>query len=322
MRAAYVTATEGPSAVAVRDVPEPEPADGQLLIEVRAAGVTFPDLLLSLGQYQMKPEPPFALGTELTGVVVEARRGSGFRRGDRVAAFPMFGAFAEYAVVDAPMVFPLPDEVSFEAGAALPMNYLTCHFALTKRGRMQAGETVLVHGASGGVGTAAVQLASAWGARTIAVVSTEEKMAAARAAGAAEVILADGFLDAVRELTGGQGVDIVVDPVGGDRFTDSLRSLAPLGRLLVLGFTAGSIPEIKVNRLLLNNVDVVGVGWGAYWAPRRIGYLREQWDDLVPLLATGKLDPVLGARYSLDEVGAALTELAERRATGKLLITP
>jgi NADPH2:quinone reductase len=219
------------------------------------------------------------------------------------------------------MVVPLPDGVTFDQGAALPMNYLTCHFALRTRGRLAEGEKVLVHGAAGGVGTAAIQLAKAWGATVYAVVSDDEKEAVARGAGADEVVRADGFKDAVADLTSGHGVDVVVDPVGGDRFTDSLRSLAPLGRLLVIGFTAGSIPEVKVNRLLLNNIDVVGVGWGSFWSGRP-GFVREQWDDLVPLLEAGRLDPVIGSVRSLDEVGVALSDMEERRATGKVLLTP
>ena len=163
--------------------------------------------------------------------------------------------------------------MSFEAGAGLLFNDLTVHCALRTRGRLAPGESVLVHGAAGGIGTSTLRLATAWGAaRTIAVVSTEDKADVARAAGATDVVLADGFKDAVKELTGGRGVDVVVDPVGGDRFTDSLRSLAPGGRLLVIGFTGGEIPTVKVNRLLLNNVDAVGVGWGA-WAATHPGYL-------------------------------------------------
>ena len=170
-------------------------------------------------------------------------------------------------------------------------NDLTVYFALTVRGRLQPGETVLVHGAAGGIGTSTLRLAPALGAsRTIAVVSTEEKAEIATAAGATDVVLADGFKDAVKELTGGRGVDIVVDPVGGDRFTDSLRSLAPGGRLLVIGFTGGEIPTVKVNRLLLNNIDVVGVGWGA-WTATHPDALAEQWAGLEELLTSGRLSP-------------------------------
>jgi NADPH2:quinone reductase len=321
MRAVQVVRLEGPSAVEVAEVADPVPGDGQVLVEVHAAGVTYPDVLLTRGRYQLKPEPPFIPGSEVAGVVRSAPAGAAVRAGDRVAAFPGFGGFAELVTVDPGAVFPLPERVSMAAGAALPMNYLTMHFALTRRGRLRPGETVLVHGAAGGIGTAAIQLASALGARVIGVVSSDAKAAAARAAGAHEVVPADGFREAVAELTRGRGVDVVVDPVGGDRFTDSLRSLATEGRLLVIGFTAGEIPTVKVNRLLLNNLDVVGVGWGAFFLPRP-GYLQEQWADLEPLLAAGRLDPPLGGSYPLTEAAAALAELDERRATGKVLLTP
>ena len=263
MRAAQVTRLEGPDAVEVTEVPEP--AARGVVVDVAAAGVCFPDVLLTRGEYQMRPDPPFVPGSEVAGRVRSAPPGSGFAEGDRVAAFPVLGGFAEVVATDPAMVFPLPDSTTYEQGAALPMNYLTCHFALRERGGLRAGETVLVHGAAGGVGTAAVQLSRAWGARVVAVVSSDDKAQVARSAGAHEVVAADGFRDAVAELTAGHGVDVVVDPVGGDRFTDSLRSLAPGGRLLVVGFTAGSIPEVRVNRLLLGNISVVGVGWGAWW---------------------------------------------------------
>jgi NADPH:quinone reductase len=320
MRAARVTRLDGPGSIEVSDVPEPS-GDGLVVVDVVAAGVTFPDTLLTRGQYQIKPPPPFVLGAEVAGVVRAAPDGSGLAAGDRVAAFPAFGGFADVVAVEPGAVFPLPGTVSFEAGAALPMNYLTVHFGLLRRGDLRDGETVLVHGAAGGVGTAAIQVAKAHGATVIAVVSTEDKAAVARAAGADDAVLVDGFRDAVKERTGGRGVDVVVDPVGGDRFTDSLRSLAPEGRLLVIGFTGGEIPTVKVNRLLLNNISVVGVGWGAFWQ-RRPGFLREQWADLLPLLDAGRLVPPLGRTFPLDQAAEAVAELDERRATGKVLIKP
>jgi NADPH2:quinone reductase len=210
--------------------------------------------------------------------------------------------------------------VSFEAGAGLLFNDLTMHHALRTRGRLADGETVLVHGAAGGIGTSTLRLAPAWGAsRTIAVVSTEEKIAVAKAAGASDVVLADGFKDAVTGLTDGRGVDIVVDPVGGDRFTDSLRSLAPGGRLLVVGFTGGEIPTVKVNRLLLNNVDVVGVGWGA-WTLTHPGYLLEQWAELEPLLASGKASAPEPVVYPLERAAEAIASLEDRSAKGKVVV--
>jgi len=320
VRAVQITSLAGPSALEVVDVEEPAAGADTVVVDVHVAGVTFPEVLQSRGEYQLKPPLPFVPGSEVSGVVRSAPEGSGLAAGQRVAAFPGLGGFAEVVAVSPQMVFPLPDGVSFEAGASLPMNYLTVHFGLVRRGQLRPGETVLVHGAAGGVGTAAVQLASALGARVVAVVSSAGKIETAKAAGADEVVLADGFKDAVKQLTGGRGVDLVVDPVGGDRFTDSLRSLAREGRLLVIGFTGGEIPQVKVNRLLLNNISVVGVGWGAFWTAEPT-YLQEQWADLLPLLEAGKLDPVLGRSFPLERAADALLELDERRATGKVLLT-
>ncbi len=319
MRAVQVVRLDGPAAVEVRDVPEPVRRADQVLVDVRAAGVNFPDVLQTKGLYQYQPDLPFTLGSELAGVVRDAPDDSALRPGERVAAFSGLGAFAETAAVSADHVLPLPDEVSAVAGAGLPMNYLTAHFALAVRGHLRAGQTVLVQGAAGGVGTAAVQLAALLGARVVAVVSTEAKAEVARAAGAHETVAVAGFRDAVKELTSGRGVDLVVDPVGGDRFTDSLRSLAPEGRLLVIGFTAGEIPTVRVNRLLLNNIDVVGVGWGGY-ALGRPGYLADQWAELLPHLRSGALDPLIGATFPLDGAVDALARIDDRHATGKLVL--
>jgi NADPH2:quinone reductase len=319
VRAVQVVTLDGPRSVQLVDVPEPADDGGKVLVDVHVAGVAFPEVLQTRGEYQIKPELPFVPGAEVAGTVRSAPEGSGFAPGQRVVAFPGLGGYAEVVAADPSFVFALPDAVSFEHGAALPMNYLTMHFALTRRGALRSGETVLVHGAAGGLGTAGVQLAKAYGARVLAVVSTEEKGEAARAAGADEIVLADGFRDRVKELTGGRGVDLIADPVGGDRFTDSLRSLAREGRLLVLGFTGGEIPTVKVNRLLLNNITVMGVGWGAFWT-REPGYVAEQWRDLLPLLEGGKLQPVLGSIHPLEDAGEAIAELDERRAAGKVLL--
>ena len=320
MRAVQVVRLDGPTGVDVVEVPEPTANEGQVLVDVHAVGVSFPDLLLSAGQYQLKPETPFQLGVDFAGVVRSAPEGSGFAAGDRVACVLPYGGGADVVAIDPESVFPLPDNLSFEQGAALPMNYLTAQFALGTRGQLQDGETVLVHGAAGGVGTASIQVAKGYGARVIAVVSTEEKARVAKAAGADEAVLVDGFLAAVKELTDGRGVDVVVDVVGGDLMTDSLRSLAPQGRLLVVGFTAGAIPEVRVNRLLLNNIDVRGVGWGAY-AMVRPGFMRRQWEALLPMMESGAVNPPIGTSYPLEDVRTALTDMAERRATGKSVLT-
>jgi NADPH:quinone reductase len=322
MRAVQVTTLGGPGAVEVREVPEPGP-DGpfgaQVLVDVHAVGVSFPDLLLSKGEYQLKPDLPFTLGVDFAGVVRWAPDGSDFAVGDRVAACLPHGGAAETVGLGPDSVFALPDNLSFEQGAAIPMNYLTAQFALKERGGIREGETVLVHGAAGGVGTASLQVAKGYGARTIAVVSTDEKAEVAKRAGADEVVLTDGFLASVKELTDGHGVDLVLDVVGGDLFTDSLRSLAPQGRLLVVGFAGGTIPEVKVNRLLLNNVDVRGVGWGAY-AMVRPGFMAQQWRELEPMMSAGVIDPPIVSAYELEDFGRALNEMAARRTLGKTVV--
>ena len=322
MRAIQVTRLDGPAAVELNDVDEPAVPEGSVVIDVHAAGVAFPDALLSRGLYQYKPTTPFTPGGEVAGVVRSAPADAHVSAGDRVLGLTMItDGMAEVVVLPPERVFALPDNVSFEAGAGILFNDLTVHFGLRTRGRLQPGETVLVHGAAGGIGTSTLRLAPALGAaRTIAVVSTEDKIDVAKAAGAQEVVLADGFKDAVKGLTDGKGVDIVLDPVGGDRVTDSLRCLAPGGRLLVVGFTGGEIPTVKVNRLLLNNVDVVGVGWGA-WTLSHPGYLSEQWADLEPLLSSGTLTAPQPQVHPLERAGDAIASLENRTARGKVVLT-
>nr|WP_090281555.1 NADPH:quinone oxidoreductase family protein [Mycolicibacterium komanii]CRL78117.1 Zn-dependent oxidoreductase [Mycolicibacterium komanii] len=320
MRAIQIASLDGPQAAKLVDIDEPD-GDGAVVIEVHAAGVAFPDVLQSRGLYQYKPEMPYTPGGEVAGVVRSAPADAHVQAGDRVAALTMLcGAMAEVVALPAERVFKLPDNVSFEAGAGLLFNDLTMHHALRTRGRLAEGETVLVHGAAGGIGTSTLRLAPAWGAsRVIAVVSSDEKAEVARAAGATDVVPVDGFKDKVKELTEGRGVDIVVDPVGGDRFTDSLRSLAPGGRLLVIGFTGGEIPTVKVNRLLLNNVDAVGVGWGA-WTFTHPNYLAEQWAELEPLLASGKVSAPQPQVFPFERAADAIAALEDRSARGKVVV--
>lgn len=316
MRAIQITSLDGPDAVTLADLPDAA-SDSQVVIEVKAAGVAFPELLQTRGLYQMKPDLPFVPGAEVAGVVRSAPEGSGFAAGDRVAALPMLGGFAEVVTASPDLTFELPDSVTFEEGASFIFNYGTAYFALVERGGLREGESVLVQGAAGGIGTASIQVAKAFGAgRVVAVVSTDEKGEVAVAAGADEYVLADGFKDAV-----GKSIDIVVDPVGGDRFTDSLRTLKDDGRLLVIGFTAGSIPEVKVNRLLLNNISVVGVGWGAY-AMSRPGHIGTEWNAMLPHLESGVLKPIVGGSYPLAEAAEALKSLETRKVTGKVVLVP
>ncbi|MFT4299637.1 MAG: NADPH:quinone oxidoreductase family protein [Aeromicrobium sp.] len=328
MRAIQITSLDGPEAVELVDIETPD-ATGRVLIDVKAAGVAFPELLQTRGRYQLKPPLPFVPGAEVAGVVVSAPEGSGFAAGDRVAALPLLGGFAEQVVADPTLTFPLPGDVSFEVGASYIFNYGTAYFALVERGGLAPGESVLVHGAAGGIGTASIQVAKAFGAgRVVAVVSSPDKGELAVAAGADAWVPSDDFKAAVMDDPELDGIDIVVDPVGNppgsqpgkDRFTDSLRCLADDGRLLVIGFAAGEIPTVQANRLLLNNVSVVGVGWGAYCL-KRPGSIGAQWQAMAPHLASGVIAPVVGPTFPLESAAQALLELESRRATGKVVLT-
>ncbi len=325
MRAVQITDLSGPAtALAINDVPEPPrehamtPGSG-VIVEVKSAGVSFPELLQTRGEYQMKPELPFVPGSEVGGIVREVHGESHLRPGDRVAAFCMLGAWAEQTVAPTYFTFKIPEEWDYAEGAALVLNYHTAYFALIARGRLAEGETVVVHGAAGGVGTATLQVAKAWGAKTIGVVSSDAKEEVARQAGADEVVRSDGpWKDEVKAMTDG-GAHLVLDPVGGDRFTDSLRSLREGGRVVVVGFTGGSIPEVRVNRLLLNNTEVIGAGWGASVLgnpdrTERIGRAIEG------MIEAGQVRPIVGARFPMERAADALALLDERGATGKVVL--
>jgi NADPH2:quinone reductase len=320
MRAYQISRLDGPDALELVERPDPEPSHPMtpgagVVIDVRAAGISFPDLLQTRGLYQTRPEPPFVPGSEVAGTVVAASEG--FAAGDRVAAMPLLGGLAERTVAPPALTFRLPDALDFAQGSALVMNYHTALFALQTRGRLQAGEAVLVHGAAGGIGTAALQVAKALGARTIGVVSSDEKERVARAAGADEVLRSDGAWKDEAKALG--GVDVVLDPVGGDRFTDSIRSLREGGRVLVVGFTGGGIPELRVNRLLLNNVSVVGAGWGAY-AFSKPDFLRALGDQLEAMIEAGAIRPVIGRRLPFAQAPEALRVLERREALGKVVV--
>jgi len=336
VRAVQIVELTGPdTALALSEVPDPSsppehplsPGSG-VLVEVHAAGVSFPEVLQTRGEYQLKPPLPFVPGSEIAGVLREAPEGAALRPGDRVAAFCALGGWAELAVAPEFLTFALAPQLDYAQGAGLILNYHTAYFALVLRGRLTEGETVLVHGAAGGVGTAALQVAKGLGARTIAVVSSEAKQKVAERAGADAVVRSDGpWKDEVREISssssssssGGGGVDLVLDPVGGDRFTDSLRSLNEGGRVVVVGFTGGAIPEVRVNRLLLSNTEVIGAGWGAY-AMARPELCRDIGKALEPLIESGAVAPIVGARFPLDRAAQALREIDERRAMGKVVL--
>ena len=317
MQAVHLIESTGISGLRLVEVDELADPVG-VVIDVHAAGVCFPDLLQTTGSYQMVRELPIVLGAEGSGRVRSAPTGSGLAPGDRVAFLATeTGSWQETIVVDATSVFPLPESISFTAGSGFLVNFLTVHFALNERARFRAGETVLVHGAGGGVGTAGLHLASALGLDTIAVVSTDEKAEMAARSGATYVVSTAEWKDQVQQITKGRGVDIILDPVGGDRFTDSLRALAPNGRLIVLGFTGGAIPTVKVNRLLLNNISVLGAGWGEYLKTDP-GYLARQWSEIYPLIESGALRVPEPSIYPAARAADALASLKNRTAIGKV----
>jgi NADPH:quinone reductase len=318
MRAMQLTSLDGPDGLTLADVPEPV-NDKMLVVEVHAAGVGFPDLLMTRGRYQFRPEPPFIPGIEMAGIVKTAPEGSGFKPGERVAAWTPLASWAEYAIASPVSTFRIPDGMSYAQATSI-VNYQSAYFGLVDRGQARPGETVLIHGAAGGVGSAAVEIAAALGLTSIAVARGEEKLAVARELGATHVLEAESdWLPDVKRLTNDRGVDLVFDPVGGVRFIDSVRALAVGGRLLVVGFAGGTIPEVKVNRLLLKNSSVVGVAWGEGVRhfpdmPQRIGRA------LAELFEAGKIKPLVGATFPLERAADALREIESRRATGKIAL--
>jgi NADPH2:quinone reductase len=290
-----------------------------MLVEVHAAAICFPDLLQTRGDYQHSVPPPFVSGGEIAGVVLEAPASSGFSRGDRVLGLARRGGMAERALVPPGYVLRLPDALSFAEGAAVYINYCTAWFGL-HRAAVREGETVLVQGAAGGVGTAAMEVIGAFGARSIAVVSSDEKERAVRALGADEVVRSTGpWLEEVRELTAGRGVDAVLDMVGGDRFLDSVRALAIGGRLVVVGFAGGSIPTVKVNRLLLRNLTLTGISMDIMEEehPGTVAMINAAVQELAD---RGAIKPLIGARVPFSDGAEALRIMERREAIGKIVV--
>ena len=317
MRAHELQAYDGPAGLELVERPDPTADDDHAVVDVRAIGVNFPDLLLTKGQYQLKPDLPAVPGCEIAGVIRDVGKGSGWQVGDRVAAFTWTGGFAEQARVPLSLLVAVPDEVPFPTAAATIVNYHTVLFGLERRGRVRDGDDVLVMGAAGGIGTAAVQVARGLGARVIAGVADESQTKTALTAGADDVlVLAEGFSVAVRELTGGRGVDVVLDPLGDWLFQEALRGLAPEGRILVVGFAAGSIPELRVNRLLLRNISAVGVAWGAF-LDVDTDLLATQAATLDRMVSDGIVRPAIGATFGFEDIPNALTALDKGQIDGK-----
>lgn len=313
----------GIDALRVGELPSPEPEPGSVLIEVESVAVNFADTLMVAGQYQLRPDPPFAPGYEVAGTVVVANKVDGISPGDRVAGFLWYGGMAQRAVLSSKSVVLLPDSVSFDAGSTLPGTYGTSYHALVDRGRVQEGETLLVLGASGGVGMAAVQIGKVLGANVIAAVSSSEKAEAVKRTGADQVIRYDTqpLREAIEQATDGEGVDVVYDPVGGDMTELALRSTRWNGRLLVIGFAAGPIPQIPLNLPLLKGNSIVGVFWGRFTTeePDRNAANLEQ---LARWFGDGRLEPVVQRKFSLEEGREAMRWVADRKAIGRVVINP
>jgi NADPH:quinone reductase len=321
MKACVVQELSGPSGMSFVDVPDVVPGPDDVVLDVRAAGVCYPDLLLTKGAYQLRLEPPFTPGMEVAGVVAAAPAGSGLSVGQRVSASCGIGGYAEQVAVPVSAVSPSPGELDDAEAVSLLVNYHTMYFAYTRRAALRAGETVLVLGSAGGVGTAAIQIAKAMGARVIAAVHRTAASEFVESLGPdAVVALTDGWAKAVMDATDGRGVDVVVDPVGGAPFDDAIRTMATDGRLLVIGFAAGGIPTVKVNRLLLRNVGVLGVGYGEY-IRRRPETAAEVAEGLAGLVTAG-LKPPPPVRFPLSEGAAALQALDDGGVFGKLVLEP
>lgn len=323
MRALICHEYGGIDALRVGEMPDPGPIPGTVMVTVRAAAVNFADVLVVAGEYQVKPELPFVPGGEIAGVVESADGIDGFVPGDRVCGFTGFGAMAERAVAYPGSMSILPDHVTFEAGASIPVAYGTSYHALVDRARLGKDETLLVLGAAGGVGIAAVQIGKALGATVVAAVSSEEKAAAAREAGADEIVRYDQIplRDGIAAATGGDGIDVVYDPVGGDTTELALRSTKWNGRLLVIGFASGDIPSVPLNLNLVKGNSVIGVFWGRFniEEPERSAANNQAIMDWV---VDGTLHPTVQKTYPLDEAVDALRWVADRKAIGRVVVTP
>jgi len=324
MRAVLCRALGPPEALAVEEVPSPKPGPKQVVVSVRAAGVNFPDTLVIQGKYQLKPQLPFSPGGEMAGVVKEVGEAvTHLRPGDPVIAFAGWGAFAEEALVEASNAMPAPAGLDPRVAASFAMAYGTSLHALQDRAGLAPGETLLVLGAAGGVGLAAVELGKLLGARVIAAASTDAKLEVCRRRGADELVSygSEGWRDRVKDLTGGKGVDVVYDPVGGALAEPALRLLAWGGRHLVVGFAGGDIPRIPLNLPLLKGFSIVGVYWGEF-ARREPQRHQANMRRLLGLLSEGKLEPLVSKVYPLERAGEALRALMDRQATGKLVLVP
>ena len=323
MKAVLCKAFGPAESLVLEDIASPEPKKNEVLLQVHAAGVNFPDTLIIEGKYQFKPPFPFSPGGEAAGVVgAVGEKVSHVKPGDRVMALTGWGSFAEEVAVPGYNVMPIPEGMDFASAAAFGMTYGTSMHALKQRANLQPGETLLVLGASGGVGLAAVEIGKAMGAKVIAAASSEAKLEVARAAGADVLInYSEGSLkDKLKEITGGQGVDVIYDPVGGDLFEEAFRSIAWNGRMLVVGFASGTIPALPANLTLLKGASLVGVFWGSF-AQRQPQDNAANFQQLFAWFAEGKIKPLVSQTYPLAKAADAINHLGQRKAVGKVVVT-
>lgn len=322
MRAAHITALDGPQSIEVAELPDPTPGKGQVVVSVESAGLNFPDLLMTRGLYQMKPPLPFAPGGEVAGTVVAKGEGAAFDVGDRVMALSGWNGFATHLLIPGDRCVEVPESMPIDVAGAFAFTYATGYHALVDRGALAAGEKLLVLGAAGGVGTAAVEIGVALGAEVIAAASTDEKLALCKEMGASHGInYATEDLKKRAKALGKGSVDVVYDPVGGDLAEAALRALGPGGRHLVIGFASGTIPRAPWNLALLKQCSIVGVAWGS-WAMSNPGRNADNMRALFELHAQGKLNPRITARYRLDQVQEAIEAMANRQVKGKVIIEP
>lgn len=322
MKAVLCTHHGLPEELVLAEIPEPVPGPDQLLIDVHASALNFPDVLMIQGKYQSQPALPFSPGSEIAGTVARVGESvANWKVGDRVFGGVGFGGFAEKVVAHSGAMRLIPPTMDFVTASGISTTYGTSYYALKQRAALQPGETLLVTGAGGGVGIAAVELGCAMGARVIAAASSEEKLALAANAGATDLInYSDGKLkDKVKALTGGKGVDVIYDPVGGALFDDCMRSIAWYGRVLVIGFADGAIPKLPTNLVLLKSCQVIGVFYGAWTARDPAGALQNM-QEILSLYSAGKLQAKVGAKYAMHDYAAAMRCLMERRAVGKVVL--
>ncbi|QDT46004.1 Quinone oxidoreductase 1 [Symmachiella dynata] len=322
MKAVLCKSYGPPENLTLEEIPDPQPAAGQVLIDIHAAGLNFPDTLQIAGKYQFQPPFPFIPGAEVAGTIAQVGEGvTEFQAGDRVMALPGIGGMAQRVVADATAVDPIPDAMDFETAAGFGLIYHTSYHALKQRADLQPGETLLVLGASGGVGLAAVEIGKAFGARVIAAASTDEKLAIAQQHGADELInYGDGALkDKVKNLTGGKGADVIYDPVGGDLFDQATRCVNWKGRILVVGFTSGTIPKYPTNLALLKGCQLVGVFWGDF-RRREPELCRKNCAELFDLYEQGRLKPLISQVFPLEQYVEALNVFINRQAVGKIVL--